>query len=135
MRVTRWSRTAYECPSCGEWHDESETPIVEVPGWICNACDGFHEGDPPEVERVIATGGAEYVALEHADVVDMWPCPDAAGDDWSGEPVGVSRWRYECGEVGEEGEDERPETGEAWQCGECEEIYADRDEAKECCRD
>jgi len=28
-----------------------------------------------------------------------------------------------------------PEVEERYQCGECEEIYEDRDEAKECCKD
>lgn len=31
------------------------------------------------------------------------------------------------------GEDE-PEYLEAWMCGECEEVYQDRDEAKDCCK-
>jgi len=31
--------------------------------------------------------------------------------------------------------DDIPEVEERYQCGECEEIYEDRDEAKECCKD
>lgn len=134
MRATRWSSTAYECPACGEWHDESERAVEEVSGWLCNACDGFHEGDTPEAVRAIETEGSAFILEEHVDglLADYWPCPDD-DDQLSGEPVPTSRWRYECGELGDE--EDRPETIEAWQCGECEEVYADRDEAKECCRD
>ena len=31
--------------------------------------------------------------------------------------------------------DDIPEIVERYQCGECEEIYEDRDEAKECCKE
>lgn len=31
--------------------------------------------------------------------------------------------------------EELPEVEEIYQCGECEELYEDRDEAKECCKE
>lgn len=32
-------------------------------------------------------------------------------------------------------EDDLPKLTERYQCGECDEIYEDRDEAKECCKE
>ena len=42
----------------------------------------------------------------------------------------------ECPECGEFiPKEDFPELTSRYQCGECEEIYDDRDEAKECCRE
>ena len=32
-------------------------------------------------------------------------------------------------------EEDIPKVDNLYQCGECEEVYADREEAKECCKD
>ena len=43
---------------------------------------------------------------------------------------------YECPECMEFIlKDDLPEATEQYQCGECEEVYEDRDEAKECCKE
>ena len=49
----------------------------------------------------------------------------------------VERMKCECcDELYEEGAgaDHEPQKTKAYECGECEEVYQDRDEAKECCK-
>mgnify|MGYP001567609093 CR=1 FL=1 len=42
---------------------------------------------------------------------------------------------YECPECSEFASKDDFEPAERYQCGECEELYEDRDEAKECCKE
>lgn len=63
---------------------------------------------------------------------DFLVCPECGG---FGEEGPRLVWAMpDCGCLLGEGDIPGPECVNAWKCGKCDELYAERDDAKECCR-
>lgn len=86
----------------------------------CPACDGWHEGVP------------ERLYVYDVSDIDHLPVNPQEYPQGADPPEVVERSL--CPEESEWFDPDDVEPGEAWQCGECDGIFADRDEAKECCR-
>ncbi|MHB1702330.1 MAG: hypothetical protein ACYCSN_19800 [Acidobacteriaceae bacterium] len=91
----------------------------KVEGYDCPVCDDFHVGTPEE-------SGSYRIEMDELEGPE-----DEPARYLTELPELVGIFVCESGEI--LGEDS-PLVAERYQCGECEELYEDREEAKECCK-